>query len=543
MGPDRLRSLAVVGLVALLLVGAVLSTRGAVYARADFAFCNQQEIASLDPAIATGIPESRILRALYEGLTRYDGETLQARPGIARSWRVSADGLVWRFQLREDSTWTNGDPVTAHDFVWSFRRLLDPGTAAPYAYLAWFFAGGEAYTHAAERGEAPDTAALGVAALSDHELELRLAGPCPFLPRLLAFTPFLPTHRGCLEEHGTDWIRPENIVTNGPFRLVERRIRDRLRLARFDGYWGVDDVALETIDAFSADGVTTQLNMYFTGQVDWMVKPPTGLYDVLLPREDCHVGAQAGTTFFRANLRRPPFDDVRVRQALLLALDREGIARDVMRGGETGSTSFVPEGFPDYTPPPLAAADPQRARRLLAEAGYPDGKGLRTFELLYPHNETTRDFCESVANTWRRELGLDVRLVNQTWKVYLDSQKQGLYDVSWSAWIADYLDTSTFLEIFGSQSSNNRTGWSNARYDELLAASRAQADAGLRAERLAEAEAVLLAELPLLPVYQRVNVNLVSPRVGGFHDNLLDVHPLRDLSVTGPPTPPSMDAP
>lgn len=503
----------------------VSSHRGAHLGRADFAFCNQQEISSLDPAIATGVPEGRILRAVFEGLTRRDPATLEALPGIATSWTVSDDGLVYTFTLRDDSRWTNGDPVTAHDFEYSFRRLLSPETAAAYAYLGWIIAGGRELTEAT--GGVP----FGVEATSDTELVIRLAQPAPYLPRLLTYYPFMPVHRGCIEQHGGNWVKAANIVTNGPFRIVERRVRDRIRMARFDGYWGADEVSLGSVDAFAADGITTQLNMFLTGQVDWMVRPPPNLHDELSKRPEMRTGAQAGVTFLRFNTSREPFGDPRVRAALALVLDREALARDVMRGGEAASTSFVPDGFAGYVPARLAEPDAERARALLAEAGHPGGEGLPEFELLYPHNQITRDFCQAIADQWRTELGVRVSLVNETWKVYLDSQKQGLYDASWSAWIADYLDPSTFLDLFTSTSANNRTKWSSAAYDDLVARASRSPDPAQRDALYREAEALLLEALPIAPIYQRVNSNLVAGRVSGFHDNLLDTHPLRDISV------------
>ncbi len=521
-----LRGWAAAAVVAVLAALVIASHQGTQWERADFAFCNQQEISSLDPAIATGVPEGRILRAVFEGLTRRHPETLEALPGIATSWTTSDDGLVYTFTLRDDSLWTNGDPVTAHDFEYSFLRLLTPTTAAAYAYLGWIIAGGRELTEA--QANPPP---LGVVATSAHELVITLAQPAPYLPRLLSYYPFMPVHRGCLEEHGSTWVKADRIVTNGPFKIVERRVRDRIRLAKFEGYWGADEVALETIDAFAADGITTQLNMFLTGQVDWMIRPPPNLFEELRDRPEMRTSVQAGVTFLRFNTSREPFGDPRVRRALALSLDREGLARDVMRGGETASRSFVPEGFAGYVPAELAARDVERARALLAEAGYPGGEGLPMFELLYPHNQITRDFCQAVADQWRTQLGIRIKLVNETWKVYLDSQKQGLYDASWSAWIADYLDPSTFLDLFTSTSANNRTKWASAEYDTTIERAGAEPDPARRDALYRQAEELLLEALPIAPIYQRVSSNLVGSHVRGFHDNLLDIHPLRDIAV------------
>ncbi len=537
MSRDRLTSL-VAGALGLALLLAAVGLAGRTTApRADFAFCNQSEPSSLDPAVSTGVPDARILRALFEGLTRPDPATNAPLPGVAERWETSADGLEWRFHLRADARWSNGDPVTAHDFEHSLRRVLSPATASRNAYLLWCVEGAREYTRAGPDAPAPPPA---IDAVSDRELRIRLVRPTPYLASLLSYYTFAPIHRGCLEEHGPLWTQAGRLVGNGPFVLVERRLRDRIRLERSPTYWGRDEVALGSVTAYAAAGVTTQLNMYLLGEVDWMVKPPPGLYASLRGREDLVVGGQLGTTFLRFNThggafadapRDSPFRDPRVREALALALDRRALAEDVMRGGQEPLDSFVPNGLPGYEPARLPPPDVARARALLAEAGYPDGRGFPRFSFLYPHNETTRDFCEAVAAAWRRTLGLECELVNQVFGVYLDSTVQGLYDVAWSAWIGDYLDPSTFLELFVTGGGNNRTGWGDPRYDALVEEAGGEPDVARRAALYREAEAILLAAWCVAPVYQRVNINLVSTRVRGFHDNLLDVHPLRDLSV------------
>lgn len=531
MKADRLGVPVAVAFFALALT-LVLSLGGSTRRpRADFAFCNQNEISSLDPAIATGVPESRILTALFEGLVRPDPKTGEPLPGMAERWEVSDDGLTWRFTIRADSFWTNGEPVTADDFEFSMRRFLHPKTAGGYADMLWCVEGAQALTSSGDFEHDLWDPSVGIEARGPRELVLRLVRPTPHLLRILAVFSLCPVNRTCVERWGNDWIKPEHIATNGPFRLVDRRVRDHISMRRWNGYWGVDEVALGTIDAYAADGVTTQLNMYLTGQVDWMIKPPTSLYASILPRPDSLVGPQAGMTFFRFNTERPPFDDMRVREALSLALDRAGLARDVMRGGELPAVSFVPAGIPGYRTATLPPSDPERARALLAEAGYPEGRDFPAFELLFPNNEVTRDFCEAVASQWRVELGLRPRLVNQAWKVFLDSTKQLQYDVSWGAWTADYLDPTTFLDIFRSRSGNNRTGWADAEYDRLLLSAAEAIDPVARIAIQREAEQRLLDAWPIALVYQRINLNMVSPRVRGFHDNVLDVHPLRDLAV------------
>jgi len=548
----------------------ILSSRPTL-SRADLAFCNQSEIGSLDPAIASGSSEGRLLGSLFEGLTRANPDGGSPLPGVAEAWECSSDGLTWRFSLRPDARWSDGTPVTAEDFVFSWLRLLEPHTAARYAYLLWSIEGAQEYTTGgagspeglapegmASDGDAPGgdpsersppgaespeniaaealrRQAVAIEATGLHELQLTLKRPCPYLPQLASYHPLAPVQRACLERHGEDWIKPGKLVGNGAFVLAERRLRDRIRLVRNDFYWDAAKVALATVDIFSVEATTTQLNMYLTGLVDWMVKPPPALYDVLLNQPDAHTGPQLGTSFLRFNVRRPPLGERRVRRALALALDTESLARNIMRGGESPVDSLIPPGLPGYDPASMGPSDPEAARQLLTEAGFPGGNGLPVLELLYPHTAATADFCAAVAETWRRELGLSIRLVNQAFEVYLDSTISGRYDVSWGSWIGDYLDPSTFLEAFLSGSGNNRTGWADPVYDELVGRAAGLSDSAERATLYRQAEQRLLDDAPIAPLFQRRNIQLVSPRVQGFVDNLLDVHPLRDLAVSGPP--------
>lgn len=535
MRAPRLRPLAAVLLPAALLAGVAAWGRGSLRERADFAFCNGDEPRSLDPALATAAVEQRIVGALYEGLVRLDGRTLEPLPGMAESWECSPDGLTWTFRVRGDSLWTDGTPVTAHDFAWSLRRVLHPDTGSAAAEALWCLKGGRRLSAARRAGEDPDAVPVGASARDGRELVLELEHPVPELPRILAMPALAPVSRACLERWGPAWVQAGKLVTNGPFRLEERRLRDVLRLRRWDGYWGRDEVALESVDVLVAPGATTQLNLYLDGQVDWVIRPPAALGDALHGRPDCRRGPQAGTTFLRFNLTHPQLADVRVRRALLLALDRDELAGAVLRAGERPAASFVPDVFPGYRPASLPRGDADAARALLAEAGFPGGAGFPELELLYPQSDGNRDLCAALSERWRSVLGLRVRPAPQTWRVVRDTQQALQYDLSWSSWIADWLDPLPFLAIFrAGNAEDNRTGWSAPEYDALLDGA-ARAAPPARAELLARAEELLLRELPVAPLHERVNVNLVAPRVRGFHDNPLDVHPLRDLSLAPAP--------
>jgi oligopeptide transport system substrate-binding protein len=518
------RRVVFLALPSLFLAVALCFGRGARLSRADCAFVNGAEPATLDPAVITAIPEGRIVRALFEGLVVRDPETLEPRPGMAESWEVSPDGLAYSFRIRADARWTNGDAVTAEDFAWSFERLLDPRTAAAYASQLFCVEGAREFATDVDASGAPrrsfDTVAIRA---RENVLEIGLNRPFPRFLDLLACPQLSPVNRRSLAEMRTsrpddwqlEWLRPENLVTNGPFRLLERRANDRIRLGKNHGYWDAGHVAFETIDALATEHLSTVVNLYLTGAVAWIDQQPADLASRLARREDFHSAPYLGTYFYRVNVARPPFDDRRVRRALALAIDRTAIVRRVTRAGETPLFSCVPPGMPGWDGAAMAhaagfEADVLEARRLLAQAGYGEGgRELPPIAIHYNTRESHRDVAEVIADSWRRNLGIRARLENQEWRVFMDTQRKIDYDVSRSSWIADTVDPYGFLEIFTTGNENNRTGWDDPRYDELV---------------LREAEGILLEELPILPIYAYASKNLVDPRLGGFFENALDEH-------------------
>jgi oligopeptide transport system substrate-binding protein len=526
-----------IGLVLLLAAGRSLAG-SARLPRADAVFVSGGEVASLDPHTATGVPEGRILRALYEGLVARDPATLEPVPAAAAAWKVSKDGLEYVFQLQPQGRWSNGDPLTAEDFAWSFRRVLDPHTAAAYASELDCVVGARAYRTGEDAEGAPlarDPASVGIEALDAHTLRIRLVRPVPYFLHLLAFQAFFPVHRASLEalqaEHPdtwrTLWTRPEHLVVNGPYTLALRRVNDRVRLAKNPRYWDAERVALDTLDALFLEQSGTALNLYLSGEVDWLdgLVPPL-LVGRLMGREDFRRERYLGVYFFRANVTRPPLDDARVRRALALTVPRKEICTLLLKAGQQPATTLIPWGqIGDYRSPRVLGEAPLEARRLLIEAGYgPGGKAFPPLELAYNTSESHRDIAEVTAANWRRLLGLDVRLRNQEWKVHLDAQIALAYDLSRSSWIADHPDPLGFLAIFHSGHENNRTGWSDPEYDRFLGEAEVETDAVRRAELLARAEEILLTQCPLIPVYSYVSQHLVNPRLGGFGGNLLDEH-------------------
>lgn len=527
---------ALAGLAAL----AALVGREAALERADFVFVNGGEVSTLDPHAARGVPEGRVLRCLYEGLVTRTPGTLAPAPGVAASWEVSQDGLEYAFQLRPEARWSNGDALTAQDFVWSFLRVLDPETAAPFAYELYAIEGALDFAAGHDGASARDPAAVGVRARDAHTLVVRLERPVAYFLDLLALPAFFPVHRASIEAlRESDpalwqprWARPGVLVTNGPFVLALRRPGDRMRLSRNEHYWGAREVAFDTIDALALAHWGTALSLYLSGEVDWIDGMlPASVVPQLRGREDFQRTPYLGTYFLRVNTTKPPLDDARVRRALALAIPRESICDSLLQAGQSPCTTIVPWGaIGDYVSPRSFEQDFHKARELLRKAGF--GPGAQEFPpiaLHYNTSEAHRDIAEVVAAAWRKELGIEVALENQEWKVYLDTQAQLDYDVSRSSWIADYADPIGFLQIFTTASENNRTGWSSAAFDALIVAAQAARPGPERNRRLAEAEALLLEELPVLPVYSYVTQNLVRARLGGFQSNVLNEHSPRDF--------------
>lgn len=539
-------------LALLLPLGLVLVSlaRRAHLPRADFVYDNGSEVATLDPATISAQADGRVAMALFEGLTVKDPATLAPLPGVAESWELSADGLTWTFRLRA-ARWSNGDALDSADFVWSWRRLLEPETAAPYAYLLHCVRGAEAYARAAPLEREARARELGLHAPDARTLVVELARPTAHFLALTSFHPLFPVHRRSYEHFrarfperwASEWIRPGHLVSNGPFKLRERRVNDRLRLVKNPEYWDAGAVAFQSLDVLALEHVGTALNLYLAGEVDWIDRVPTQLVPRLLARPDFAPAPYLATYFYRVNTTRAPYDDARVRRALALAIDRRALCAAVVRRGEQPCWSLTPPGLAGYARPELAHAAPDpdapdgaaaataalerdraEARALLAAAGFGPARPFPTLALHFNTSEAHRDIAEVIAADWRHTLGIEVQLENQERKGALDAQANLRYDVSRSSWIGDYADPENFLAVFRGGGENNRTGWSDARYDALLVEAERERDPAHRLALLAEAERILLDELPILPIYSYVSQNLVHPRLGGFHANVQDEH-------------------
>jgi oligopeptide transport system substrate-binding protein len=490
------------------------------------------EPASLDPHLATQAADYSVLSALFEGLVAEDPVDLHPVPGVAERWEVSPDDLTYMFHLRANARWSNGDPVTAQDFVASYRRVLTPSLGAEYAYLLYVVQGAEAF----HRDQSADFAAVGIAAPDAHTLRITLAHPTPYFLSMLGQPVWFPVHLPTIEKNGpaaqrgNPWARPGTLVGNGPFTLVEWRVGQRIVAARSPTYWDAAAVRLREIDfyPFTVDAEERAFRAAQLHVTDALPPVKIDAYRRASPSL-LRIDPLLGTYFYRLNIGRPPLNDVRVRRALALAVDRRAIVEKILRGDQLPASAFTPPGMAGYAPPSGFATDFASARHLLAEAGFPGGKGLPTLELLFNSSESHRAIAEVVQETWRLELGIEVRLVNMENNSVLDARRTGSFQILRSSWTADFGDPQNALALWTSDSGNNFTGWSDATYDALLRQAEFATDSAQRLSLLQQAEARLLEAAPLIPIYYYTHVFLLQPSVKGWHPTLLDHHPYKHV--------------
>jgi len=496
---------------------------------AELVIANSSEPETLDPALITAQADGRIASALFEGLLMRDPSGALV-PGVAKTWEVSPDGLTYRFYLRNDARWSDGKQVVAKDFVDSWRRALSPSTGSKYVDLTLYHIRGAKEFH---QGETQDFRSVAVRALADDVLEVQLLQHTPYFLDLCAFVTMFPVRVDLIENPDQgDWMRPGKLVSNGAYVLESWRINDRIRLRANPYYWNRENVQMKLVDILPIQSATTALNFYLSGMVDVLPDKslvPTTLLDVLRKRPDFHSAPILATYFFRINVTRPPFDNKLVRQALALALDREFIVRQITRAGELPTGSLVPPGLSGYDPPVGLLFKPDAARTLLAQAGYPNGRGFPIVELLYNPSEINDAIAEAVQSMWSRELGLTVELRRQEFRTYLSTMSELNYTVARSSWIGDYADPNTFLGCFHSSSGNNRTGYNNLEYDTLLEKAANELNSTKRMQLLRTAEEILVEkDVPIIPVFHFVTIKMFDPkRFTGVGMNLLDDSPIQ----------------
>lgn len=493
---------------------------------------NGEEPQTLDPHLAEGVPSANILRDLFEGLTSTapDGRIV---PGAALHWDISRDGLVYTFYLNPDGRWSNGEPVTAQDFVWSWQRVVNPESGAAYGRMLAPVVNAEAIF----AGELPPEE-LGVSALSSTSFQVRLTAPTPYFLGLLTNPTTYPVHRPSLEAHGNGHVRAGNLVSNGAYRLSIWEIRSRIELEKNPHYRDADNVLVERVVLYPFEDENSELARFRAGDLHWTYQVPNTQFRWLERNMSraLVVAPWFGTYFFSFNLTRPPFEDnLSLRRALNLAIDRGILTERVTQFGEIPSFQLVPPGLPDYEPAiPEHAAWSQAEReaealRLYRQAGYSDSEPL-TVELRYNTSENHRKIAVAIAAMWKEVLGVRTRLINEEFRVFLQNRAQRrLTEVFRSGWIGDYQDAFTFLELFHSGHGRNDAGYDNPRFDRLLEQIAAERIPSRRRNLMAEAERILLEDQVILPVYVYVSKRLVDPRLRGWQNNIMDVHLSRHM--------------
>lgn len=491
------------------------------------------DVSDLDPHLATNIAEIDLASALFEGLVAEDPVDLHPVPGVAERWEISADGLSYTFHLRANAKWSDGQPVTAMDFVTSWRRVLTASLGSENAGMLYLIQGAEAF----HKQAAADFAQVGVSAPDARTLRVTLDHPAPHFLSLLTHPAWWPVPLAAVSAHGSaysrgnPWTRPGRLVGNGPFILKTWEPNKVIEVEKSPTYWDAAKVRLNGIRFYPSDSVDTEERAFRSGQLHLTYVLPFGKVDTYrrTAPQFLRTDPYLNTYFVRLNTRRAPLNHENVRRALALAVDRAAIVQNVMRGGQQPASSFTPAGLPGYTPPPGIGTNLVAAREQLAAAGYPGGKGFPPLELLHNTSENHRLMAEILQEMWRRELGIEVRLVNQEFKVLLAERRAGNYQLLLSDWVGDYLDPTTFLDLWRSDSGNNHTGWSNPEYDALLFRAARNPDATARAAQLQQAEALMLGSAPIVPLYFNTHVFLLQPNVKGWHPTLLDHHPYKHV--------------
>jgi len=486
---------------------------------------NGAEPEDLDPQVVTAYTDENLMLALFEGLTAIDERTSRPIPAAAASWDTSPDGLTWTFHLREGLRWSNGEPLTAGDFVASWQRVLSPGLASEYAYLLYAVRNAERFN----RGELREPGALGFSAPDARTVQLALARPTPYLAALTAQPAWFPVNPrllarfGATAARGTAWTRPGHLVGNGPFALVEWTPNARIVVARNPAYWNAAAVTLNRIVFFPDESADTEERDFRAGQLHVTATLPLtklALYRRAEPAR-LRVDPFLQTFFLRFNTTQAPFDDPRVRRALALAIDRDLLSRSVLSGARPPAHSFTPPHCGDYTARARIDFDPAAARRLLAAAGHAGGRGLPPLEVAVRNDELQSQVVEAIQAMWERALGVHVTLTTLEQKSWLQAQQTLRYQISMAAWAGDFLDPVTFLDLFVTGGGNNWTGWKDATYDGWIAAAATAPSPERRNEDFQQAEARLLLAAPVTPLYFGAQTYLIDPAVHGWEPALL----------------------
>ena len=492
---------------------------------------NGSEPQGIDPHIVTGVPEHHILISLCEGLTIPNPNPTGSDgyiPGTAESWSISDDGKEYIFKLNKNAKWSNGDPVTADDFVWSWKRILTASLGSQYPDMLYYLVGAYEY----HNGEIDNFDEVGIKALDSHTLKVNLKNPTPFFIGLLSHYSTWPVHKETVLKHGDiddrngEWTRPGNFVCNGPFQLKTWELNNKIVVEKNPHYYDASMVRLNEIHYYPVSNVMTEDRMFRAGQLHLTSSMPTQKCPIYIEEKNPNlkIDPYMGTYFYRINTENETLSDVRVRKALAYSIDRQLLVDKVTQCGQIPAYSFTPPGSNGYQPSTEIPYDPVLAKQLLAEAGYSSDNPFPKLEILFNTNEGHRKVALAIQQMWQNELGIEVELVNQDWKVYLSREMVGDFQISRAGWIGDYEDPNTFLDLMRPNRGNNKTGWENMDFDALVEEANTINDQEKRYELLNEAEKILIDNMPIIPLYTYVRVYQLSSDVKGFNPHILDHH-------------------
>ncbi len=496
----------------------------------------------LDPALMTDLAAFSAENQMFEGLVRITEKGTEK--GLAVNWEEKDGGLKYVFTLRDGLKWSNGDPITAEDFVYSWQRALDPRTASEYAYQLYYIKGGEALnaikTDAADATSKIDAAmkALGVKAVDAKTLEVTLEAPTPYFIALTAFPTLHPVNKKVVTAD-KDWAtKAASYVSNGPYKLTAWEPKKQLVMEKNPNYWDAANVKVDKLIYYMVEEKATALNMWESDQVDIIESPPPAELARLTKEGKLKKAPSYGTYYYLFNNKVKPFDNPKVRKALSMAIDRKAIVENVTRGGQVPAFAFVAPGSPDDAGKDFRAGreamfkeDVAEAKKLLAEAGYPDGKGFPAVTFLYNTDEGHKAVGEAIKEMWKQNLGINVTMQNTEWKVVLDKRHKGDYQIARAGWYGDYLDAMTYMDLYVTDGGNNDSFWSNTQYDKLIADTKKTTDAKVRFDNMKKAEEILINDMPIMPIYYYVNLYLQKENVTGVFRNPLGIMDLKGADV------------
>lgn len=489
---------------------------------------NEAQPATLDPQLATGLTEQRVILGLFEGLVRLDGETLQPIPALAESWTIDDSGCVYQFHLRPNLKWSDGTAINAQSIVNSFQFLFSPHSRSPHPENVYFIRNAQAF----HRGQISDFEAVGVKSINEHTVEFTLEYPVPYFLAQLAHISCFPVPMHVIEKYADTWVHPENMACSGPFTLKRWKANDSIHLVANPLYWDAQNVRLKEVVIRLIGDDKTEETAFLQGQIHITTRVPISSVQSYLDSKDerFYNVPYWGTEFYWFNHDHPQLKDPRVRKALSLAIDRKSIIDNILKRGQKPAYQYVPLNGKSYHCEDLEE-NVTLAQELLKEAGYPNGEGFAELTFCYNTSAERRLVAQTIQEFWRKHLGIHMKLEDKEWKTFLQSRHKGEFDIARGGWIGDFPDPVTFLDLLRSRNPMNFSRWSNESYDELLDEAARTIDIEKRNHLLQEAETFMINQCVALPLYFMNWSSLVQPNVRGWHKNVLDYHPLKDIWI------------